>query len=108
MSSTAQSSAQASLTPVQALNELVELVTCYARTQTFAAACKLGVFEHLSQPASPEDVAAKTGIHPTASRRLLVALSALDLVKQENGLFTNTELGSYCSSSGPVNLSAVI
>ena len=100
---------QPEITPVQALNRLVDLVTSYAISQTFAAAVKLGVFEDLANgPATPEEIAARVKIHPQGCRRLLSALRHLGLVESEDGRYCNSPIGHYCSSRASVNLGAII
>ena len=74
--STPAQTAKSSVTPAQALNRLVDIVTAYCGTQAFLAACKLGIFEQMSQgPVSTEELARGTNIHPQGCRRLLVALA---------------------------------
>jgi hypothetical protein len=95
------------MSPVQALNRVADTMTSYCVTQAFVAACKLGVFEELSAgPTTAEDLASRTGIHPVACRRLLVALTKLEFIEREGDQYRNSQLGSYCTSSSPVNLAA--
>jgi len=100
--------ARATVTPVQALNRLVDIITAYCSTQAFVAACKLGLFEQLSEgPSCAEDLAQRTNIHPVGCRRLLVALAKLGLVDRDGELFRNSAVGHYCSSKASVDLSAI-
>ncbi len=97
-----------SLTTVEALNRLLDLATGHCVSQAFFAACNLGVFEELSKgPATAEELSQKIRIHALGCRRLLMALDHLGLVERENQRFRNSELGSYCTSSSPVNLAAL-
>ncbi len=96
------------LKPVQALNRLLDIVTGYCAAQAFLAACKLGLFEELSQrAATAEDLAGRANIHPVGCRRLLVALAKLGLVERDGELYRNSELGQYCSSKSAVNFEAL-
>src|SRR5262249_8799437 len=100
--------ARAAVTPVEALNRLVDIMTAYCSTQAFVAACKLGLFEQLSEgPSCAEDLARRTNIHPVGCRRLLVALAKLGLVDRDGELFRNSAVGHYCSSKASVDLSAI-
>jgi len=93
---------------VQALNRLLDIITGYCAAQAFFAACKLGMFEELSQgPTSTDDLARRVKIHPVACRRLLVALAKLGLVQRQGELYRNSELGQSCSSKSAVNLAAL-
>src|SRR5262245_40270756 len=96
-------------TPIQALNHLLEIVTAYCSTQAFVSACKVGIFEQLSSgPATAEDLAKRTNIHPVGCRRLLVALTKIGLIERDGDSFKNSEIGKYCSSKGPLDLSALM
>lgn len=96
------------LRPVQALNRLLDIITGYCAAQAFLAACKLGLFEELSQgPISANDLAKRVKIHPVGCRRLLVALAKLELVERQGELYRNSELGQFCSSKSAVNLAAL-
>ena len=101
--------AKSSTAPIKALNHLLDIITAYCGTQAFVAACKLGVFEQLSEgPASAEELARRTNIHPVGCRRLLTALAHLGLVEGEGGRYRNSEIGQYCSSRAPVDLSPLM
>jgi hypothetical protein len=77
-------------------------------SQALLSAFELGVFDALADgPTTAEDVAKRAGIHPVACRRLLMTLASLDLVACNNGTFTNTELGQFCSSRAEVEIGAV-
>jgi hypothetical protein len=70
MAAHAQSQETASLTPVQALDRILEIVTGYCSAQAFVAGCKLSLFEELAKaPATAEDLAGRnsTGIPKWAS-----------------------------------------
>lgn len=91
--------------PVEALNRLLEIVMGYIMSQTFFTACNLGLFEELSKgQATAADLSERLGIHPNGCRRLLAALARIGLVERQDGLYRNSELGSFCTSKSPVPL----
>ena len=94
--------------PVEALNRLLDLATAYCQSQVFFAACNLGIFDELGKaPATAVDLAKRINIHPEGCRRLMVALVDLGLVAREDGLYRNSELGSFCTKGAPVALRAL-
>src|ERR1700752_3751038 len=95
------------LTPIAALNRLNDIATAFCMSQTFFAACNLGVFDQLHQGSSTAaELAAKIGLHPIGCRRLLVALADMGLVARQGDLYKNSELGTYCTSASPIRLGA--
>jgi O-methyltransferase domain/Dimerisation domain len=95
------------LDSVDALNRILDISTAFWKSQTFSAACQLGVFEALGEaPATPEDLARRLGVNPLACRRLLVPLRELGLLEQKADQFQNSELGNFCTSTSPVPLEA--
>jgi hypothetical protein len=91
---------QASLNPIDALNRLNDIATAFCQSQTFFAACNLGVFDELHQGSSTAgDLAAKLKIHPNGCRRMLVALADMGLVDRANGLLVEKVLNEDYSSS---------
>src|SRR5262245_60851115 len=93
------------LTPMDALNRLLEISLGFAVSQTFFSACQLGLFEELSaSPATTEQLAERLGIHPQGCRRLMVALQQLGLVERDGECYRNSALGSYCTAGSPVPL----
>ena len=94
-----------SLTPMAALNRLLEISFGFAVSQTFFSACQLGLFEALSAgPATTEQLAERLDIHPQGCRRLMVALQQLGLVERDGESYQNSILGSYCTAGSPVPL----
>ncbi len=94
--------------PIQALNRILDIATGYCTVQTFVAACKLGVFEELSNGSiSAEDLAKRIAIHPTGCRRFLSALVQFGFAERDGDLYRNSELGNYCCSKSPVNLAPI-
>jgi hypothetical protein len=74
----------------------------YWRTQTIAAAVRLGVIEAL--PATSDEIATRRSLQPDKTRRLLRALGELHLVQQENGLWDVTLRGTYLRANHPLTL----
>ena len=95
-------------TSLEALNRLQDIGIGYCVSQTLVAACKLGLFEELSNgPLTAEDLSQRLRIDPLACRRRLMALKQLELVERENEHYRNSELGAFCTSKSPVNLAAL-
>lgn len=71
--------------------------------QAIHAAAKLRLADALAAgPASGEEVAARVGTHPGATARLLRALAALEIVRQEeDGRFALTALGRCLTEDAP-------
>src|SRR5690242_1622909 len=108
MATHAQSEQESPLTPVQALDRVLDIITGYCSAQAFVAGCKLGIFEQLAKgPATAEDIAGRVSIHPVGCRRLLVTLAKMGLVDREGELYRNSPVGQYCSSKASVNLAPV-
>jgi hypothetical protein len=91
-----------------ALSRLAGIAFAFVNSQALLSAFELGIFDALADgPTTSEDVATRAGIHPVACRRLLMTLASLDLVSCNQGTFTNTELGQFCSSRAEVEIGAV-
>lgn len=54
-----------------------------------------GVFDLLSDPVSPEEIAARLGLHPDNTRRLLDALATIDLLEKKEGRYRNLPLARH-------------
>jgi N,N-dimethyltransferase/O-methyltransferase len=90
----------------RALSRLQSIAFGFVNAQAFASACELGVFEALSDgPLSVDALAKRIAVQPRVCRRLLMLLASLELVKQDDRGFHNSELGTFCSSKSAVNLS---
>lgn len=72
------------------------------KTQTIAAAVRLGVIETL--PATENQIAEKCALRPDGARRLLRALAELHLVRNKNGLWDVTPRGAYLRRNDPLTL----
>jgi O-methyltransferase domain/Dimerisation domain len=93
------------LTPLDALNRLLDISLGFAVSQTFFSACQIGLFEALSAgPATTEQLAERLGIHPLGCQRLLGALQQLGLVERSGERCRNSALGNYCTAGSPVSL----
>lgn len=75
-------------------------------SRTLFTGVELGVFDELSKgPASAEVLAYRIRLHPRALERLLNALVALGLLRQENGRYANTlEAETYLVKDRPTYL----
>lgn len=89
-----------------ALNKLNDIAFSYFVSQSFAAACTVGLFDALPDYRSCEDLAASLGIHPDPCARLLAAMENLELVTQRGGQYKLSALGSFVSRSheAPIRL----
>lgn len=85
---------------------LLDLVCGSWRTQAAHVAARLGIADLLADgPRTFHEVAAATGAHPLAIRRLLRALSTLELCRErEDGAFERTPLGSLLETDSPGSL----
>ncbi len=93
---------------VHALNRLRELGMSFTVTHTFAAACKMGVFDQLAAgPLTGEELARRLEIHPEGCRRFLVALKGIGLLERDGDRFRNSELGELCTAKSPLPLAAL-
>ena len=72
------------------------------RTETIAAAVKLGVFEAL--PGTAAEVAARCNLHEDRTLRLLRALGELSLVTMEGTRWMRTPRGEYLRRDHPLTL----
>jgi hypothetical protein len=90
------------------LSRLSEIAFGFVNSQAFASAYELGVFDLLHDgPMTAPDLAARVGLGPVATRRLMMALASLGLVERDGDQFRNTELGGVCSSKGAIDLGQV-
>lgn len=80
------------------------------RSQILHAAVKLGVFEALAGgPGTADEIAGQLNLDPAHSYRLLRALGALELVREdEEQTFTLTETGDFFRKDHPGTLRGVI
>src|SRR5207244_4022828 len=88
-----------------ALNRLNEIATGFLVSQSFFAACNLGLFEQLGQQAATaEELGRKLNVHPEGCRRLLVALTQIGLVEREEERYCNSELAGFLTRQSTVAL----
>lgn len=96
------------IAPIDALNRLRELGLSFAVSQSFFAACEMGVFDRLAEkPGTAADLGARLGIHPEGCRRLLVVLHRLGLVERSGDEFSNSELGAYLRADSPFHMAGL-
>lgn len=96
------------LRAAKALAQLMGVATGYWNSQVFFAACKLRIFEELSnKPLTAGELAEKTKIHPEGCLRLLAALRQLGMVEPEKEFWKNSELGAYCTSKSPFPMNSL-
>lgn len=96
------------IAPILALNRLLEIATAFSVSQTFFAACNLGIFEALGNaPATAEELAQQVGIHPQGCRRLLMSLQESGLIERDQERYCNSALGAFCTSTSTVPLEAL-
>ncbi len=67
--------------------KIAELLSGFQPATAFMAACELGLFEELKQPARAEKVAQRLGLDPRATLRLLNALVGMAIVVKEGEHF---------------------
>ena len=88
--------------PIDALNRLREIGLSFGISQSFFAACNMGIFDLLDKgPATAEELGKKLNVNPEGCRRLLVVLHRLDLVNRDTDHYSNTELGAFLTSASP-------
>lgn len=93
------------LAPIDALNRLREIGLGFAVSQSFFAACEMGVFDRLAEkPGTAADLGGRLGIEPEGCRRLLVVLHRLGLVERRGDEFSNSELGGYLRADSPFRM----
>ena len=90
---------------IEALNRLTEIATSFCVSQTFATACRMGLFDQLAGgPATAEQLGERLDINADACRRLLVALNQLGLLEHDGNHYRNSELGSFLTSQSETPL----
>jgi SAM-dependent methyltransferase len=92
----------------RAARELLELIDASWVTQACYVTARLGIADLLAAgPRTAEDLAAATGTHAPALRRLLSALGSADICRQrDDGSFEMTRLGSLLRTDAPHSMRA--
>jgi hypothetical protein len=86
-----------------------ELANGFRLTQMVHAAVELRIPDLVaSDPKSAEDLSAETGIETGRLRRLLRALVAIGVLRDEGGRFTNTEVGAIFRQGVPGSVRALV
>jgi orsellinic acid C2-O-methyltransferase len=91
-----------------AARQLLELINGSWVAQACYVTARLGIAELLaSGPRTADELAAATGTHAPALRRLLSALGSVDICRQcENGAFEMTRLGQLLRADVPCSIRA--
>jgi ubiquinone/menaquinone biosynthesis C-methylase UbiE len=76
------------------LKDLFNIASAPAYTKTLFAGIELDVFSELEQPRNYAEIAEKLELHQENTKYLLDALTSMNILKKENGLYKNTELSS--------------
>ena len=69
--------------------DLYEAVFAPIKAELILAAIKVGLFSHLEKPVSPDELAKQRGWDPKATGILLNGLAAGDVLRKQDGLFSN-------------------
>jgi SAM-dependent methyltransferase len=72
--------------------DLYGILIAPIQSSLLLAGIELGVFNHLSEPATADAVAAAIGSHPENTRLFLDGLAACDLVTKKDGTYRNTTI----------------
>ena len=70
---------------------LYEMMTGQITTSVLNTAIQLKIFDTCVQPVSADEVASRLSLHPENTGHLLNALTALDLVVKEKGVYRNSQ-----------------
>jgi ubiquinone/menaquinone biosynthesis C-methylase UbiE/DNA-binding transcriptional ArsR family regulator len=91
-----------------AARQLLDLINGSWIAQACYVTARLGIADLLAAgPRSAADLAAQTGAHPPALRRLLSALGSVDICRQrEDGTFEMTRLGALLRADVPCSMRA--
>ncbi|MBU2552360.1 MAG: hypothetical protein KKB20_28365 [Proteobacteria bacterium] len=65
------------------------------RSLVIVAGLEMEVFDHLSEPVSPADLAERIGFNPANLARFLNALAAIGLIEHQDGLYWNRPLTQF-------------
>ncbi|MCE7869049.1 methyltransferase domain-containing protein [bacterium CPR1] len=80
---------------VQEHRRLRELASMHFQSRCLHEACERGLFSELERsPGSAEELARRLHLHPQACRMLLDALTALALLQEREGLYSNAPIAS--------------
>ncbi len=72
-------------------------------------AIELKLFDQLSQPRQAADIAHALGLNQDNTRRLLDALTTIDLLQKKNGAYRNTEIArTFLVSDSPASVAALL
>jgi len=71
--------------------QIGEILNAFQPATALMAACELGLFDELTEPAGAEQIAGNLDLDPRATLRLLNALAGMGIVAKEDGRFTLPE-----------------
>lgn len=96
------------IAPLDALTRLREIGLSFAVSQSFFAACEMGVFDRLEAgPKTVQALADEMKIEMEGLRRLLVVLHRLQLVERRGDVFAISELGRFLTSSSKYHMNGL-
>jgi len=88
--------------------ELMEIATRFRPARILMTAVELGLFDHLEEPRTPADLAARVGADARALEILLNALTAMGVVVKTGDAFQNGEAASVFLVRGTDNYRGAI
>jgi len=88
---------------------LYDMATSPIRTQLLMTGIELGIFDHMEDSRSADDIAAALVLHPNNTRRFLNALTTIGLLEKKSGLFKNRDLASaFLVTTAPTYLGTLM
>lgn len=78
------------------IKNLLSIMIGSIRTKLLCSAIKLNIFDHLSSPATSQQVAEKLGTHEKNTEILLNALTASNLIEKKKREYCNTKTAEAC------------
>ena len=87
--------------------DIHHLVMGDVRSRILVTAIQLKIFDALTGPVTAKEVAGKLGSHPHNTELFLNSLTGMDMIRKQNGLFSNSDKSAaYFVSSSPHYLGA--
>ncbi len=84
---------------------IYDAATAFWKSSALFAACRVGLFDALNEPAKAEDLAKQLDLSERGALALLDACVALDLLEKNEGIYSNTPTGKrYLTSTSPESL----
>jgi predicted nicotinamide N-methyase len=92
----------------QSFKTIFDMCLWSTKEKVLDAGLKLGIFNVLSEPISAEAVSRTIGTHPKNTGLFLDGLTAIDLVKKEDGLYQNTPVSqAFLVETSPTFLGSI-